>query len=262
MPVKVNHTKRRLQEGKFSSAFNLSRLRTVEVAQIAEAAGFHWLFIDLEHSTMDIDTASQMSMAALTTKVTPIVRVPEGQLRMGARVLDGGAQGVVFPHVDTAAEAQEIATAMRFPPHGSRSLIYGGPILEYEAIPPAEACPAVDSETMVIVMVETPKAVENVEEIAAVDGIDVVMIGGQDLCATMGIPGEIGSPRLADAVGRVVDACKANGKWAGLGGVYDEVHAKAYVERGIRLLLGGADMSFILAGAKARGQFLASLVPE
>lgn len=260
MPIKVNHTKRRLAEGKLAAAFNLSRLRTVEVSQIAEAAGFHWLFIDLEHSTMDIDTASQMSMAALTTKVTPIVRVPEGQLRMGARVLDGGAQGVVFPHVDTAEEAQEIATAMRFPPRGTRSLIYGGPILEYEAIPPAEACPAVDGETMVIVMVETPKAIENVEAIAAVKGIDVVMIGGQDLCATMGIPGEIGSPRLADAVGKVVDACAANGKWAGLGGVYDEVHCKAYVERGIRFLLGGADMTFILAGAKARGKFLAGLV--
>lgn len=262
MPIVPNHAKRRLQDGKLAAAFNLSRLRTPEVAQIAEASGFHWLFIDLEHSSMDIDTASHISMAALPTRVTPMVRVPEGQLRMGARVLDGGAQGVIFPHVDTAEEAQEIATAMRFPPRGTRSLIYGGPQLGYEAIPPDRALPGLDAETMVVVMVETPKAVENVAEIAAVDGIDAVMIGGQDLCATMGIPGQIGSQRLADAVGTVVDACRANGKWAGLGGVYDEENARAYVDRGIRLLLGGADMSFILAGAKARGAFLGTLIPE
>ncbi len=259
MAVVPNSAKRRLQAGKLAVSFNVSRLRTVELPQIAKACGFHWVFVDLEHSTMDLDVAGQIAAAALTTGITPIVRVPEGDTNRAARILDAGAQGVVFPHVQTAEEAASFAQACRFPPTGTRSLTYGGPQLEYEALPPDEAMTGLNDETLVVVMIETPRGVENAETIAAVEGVDVLLVGGSDLSATMNMPGQFQDPAFVDAVGRVIDAAQAANKWAGLGGVYDETLIPGFVERGMRFMLGGADMSFILAGGRARGAFYETL---
>ena len=262
MAVVVNSAKKRLKEGKVAASFNVSRLRTVEIPQIAKAAGFHWVFIDLEHSTMDLDTAGQIAAASLPVGITPIVRVPEGDVNRAARILDAGAQGVVFPHVDTPEEAKAFVAACRFPPLGTRSLTYGGPQLEYETIPPEEAMQGINDETLIVMMIETPKAVENAAVIAAVDGVDILLVGGSDLSATMGMPGQFQNPEFVAAIEKVIDGAQGAGKWPGLGGVYDEAILPGFVERGMRFFLGGADMSFILAGARARGAFFNSLQPK
>lgn len=259
MAIVKNSVKKRLQQGQLAAAFNVSRLRTVEIPQIAKACGFHWVFIDLEHSTMDLDTAGQVCAAALPTGVTPIVRVPEGDVNRAARILDAGAQGVVFPHVQNGDEARAFTRACRFPPIGTRSLIYGGPQLEYENLPADEVMAGVNDETLIVMMIETPEAVENVADIAGTDGVDIVLVGGSDLSATMGIPGQFQNPDFVAAVGKVIDATKAAGKWPGLGGIYDESIIPGFAERGMRFFLGGADMSFILAGGKARGAFFNNL---
>ncbi|MDQ2078593.1 aldolase/citrate lyase family protein [Xanthobacteraceae bacterium Astr-EGSB] len=250
-----NAVLRRLRGGAIAASFNVSRLRTVEVSQIARACGFHWLFIDLEHSTADLDLASQLCLAALPTGVTPIVRVPEGDVNMATRILDGGAQGIIFPHVDSAAEAERLVRACRYPVRGTRSLTFPGAQLGYQAMKAGEAMKLLDGETLIVAMVETPEAVKNTREIAAVEGIDVVMIGGQDLCSTMGIPGQTSHPMFVEAVGKVVDDTRAAGKWPGLGGVYDESLLKTFIERGVLFFLGGADFAFLMAGARARGAF-------
>ena len=122
MAVMRNETLARLRRGELATSFNISKLRSVETPQIAKACGFHWIFIDLEHSAMDLDQASQISMAALPTGITAIVRVPLGDRNLAARILDGGAQGVIFPHVDSAEEARALVRACRFPPVGTRSM--------------------------------------------------------------------------------------------------------------------------------------------
>ncbi len=259
MAVMRNETLARLRRGELATSFNISKLRSVETPQIAKACGFHWIFIDLEHSAMDLDQASQISMAALPTGITSIVRVPLGDRNLAARVLDGGAQGVIFPHVDSAEEARALVQACRFPPVGTRSMTYGGPQLEYEALPPKTTMPLLDAETMIVVMVETPEAVENVAAMAAVEGVDGILVGGQDLSATMGIPGEVGHPDFVAALERVIAAARGAGKFAGLGGVYQEDLMARYVQMGVRFLFGGADMSFMMAAARKRSAFLNGL---
>ena len=259
MAVVENTVKRRLQSGQIAASFNLSRLRTVEAPQIAKACGFHWLFIDLEHSTMDLDTAGQICAASLPVGISPIVRVPEGDTNRAARILDAGAQGIIFPHVQNADEARAFNSACHFPPEGVRSMTYGGPQLEYETIPPKEATEGGNKETLVVMMIETPEAVKNASEIAAVDGVDVLLVGGSDLSTTMGIPGESTNPDFLAAIDKVIAAAQGAGKFAGLGGVYDEAILPDFVARGMRFFLGGADMSFILAGGKARGAFFNGL---
>jgi len=105
-------------------------------------------------------------------------------------------------------------------------------------------------------MVETPLAIDNAEAIAAVPGIDVVLIGTNDLCAELGIPGQFADPRVEDAYRKVIAACKKHGKHPGMGGVYDTRLMEKYIGYGMRFILSGGDLSFLLAGAKARTEFL------
>jgi len=259
MAVVKNQVKKRLAEGKIVASLNVSRLRTVEIPQIAKACGFQWIFIDLEHSTMDLDVAGQVCAASLPTGVSPIVRVPEGDTTRATRILDAGAQGVVFPHVENADEARRFVGACRYPPVGSRSLAYGGPQLEYENLPPEILMKGLNEETLIVMMIETPEAVEQAADIAAVEGVDILLIGGSDLSATMGIPGQFQNPDFIAAIGKIADAASGAGKWSGLGGVYDEAILPGFAKQGITFFLGGADMAFILAGGKARAAFFNNL---
>ena len=123
------------------------------------------------------------------------MRVPYGQLTMATRVLDGGAMGIVIPHVDTPEEAREIADKLRYPPRGHRSV--GGADAQFDYAPPplGEMTKAIDEQMLLTVMIETPKAVENAEAIAAVPGIDCLLVGSSDLSVELGIPGETGHQR-------------------------------------------------------------------
>jgi 4-hydroxy-2-oxoheptanedioate aldolase len=259
MAIVKNAVKQRLRDGKIAAGFGISRLRSAEIPQIAEACGFHWVFVDLEHSTMDLDQAGQVCAAALKTSASAIVRVPEGDTTRATRILDAGAQGIVFPHVDTVEEAEAFVKACRYPPVGSRSMSYGGPQLEYQAVPPEEAMAGGNAETLLVMMIETPTAVKNAAAIAAVEGVDCLLVGGSDLSATMGIPGQYENPDFVAAIDSVIAAAQGANVWPGLGGVYDEALLPGFVGKGMKFLLGGSDMSFMLAGGKARGAFFNNL---
>jgi 2-keto-3-deoxy-L-rhamnonate aldolase RhmA len=259
MPIATNLARERLARGELAIGFGVHHLRGAAVGMLAAAAGYDWLFIDMEHGAMSVQEASQISIAALSQGITPIVRCCKDALFEGTRALDNGAMGVVVPHVDTAEEAREVAAAYRFPPVGHRS--WGGPPFAYAMKPPgtAEVQVELNKEILVACMIETPEAVRNAAEIAAVPGIDVLLIGTSDLTASMGIAGQIGHPDVRAAYETVAKACTASGKTLGMGGVYDETHAPAYIRLGARLLLAGSDQTLLMAGATARSRFLRSL---
>ncbi|MCO6415530.1 aldolase/citrate lyase family protein [Siccirubricoccus sp. KC 17139] len=259
MPIVPNHVKQRLAKDELALGFGVHHLRGAAVGMLAASAGFDWLFIDMEHGATSVHEATQIAIAALNQGVTPIVRVCKDAVFEGTRALDNGAMGVVVPHVDNAEEAKAVADAYRFPPVGTRS--WGGPPFAYNFKPPAvaEAQVELNREILVTVMIETPEAVANAAAIAAVPGIDALMIGTSDLTASMGIAGQIGHERVQAAYKTVADACKSSGKVLGMGGVYDETWAAAYIKLGARLLLSGSDHNLLLAGATARSKFLRGL---
>jgi 2-keto-3-deoxy-L-rhamnonate aldolase RhmA len=115
MSAVPNHALRQLRAGKLAIGLGVQSSRTVSIAQLAKTAGFDWLFIDCEHSSMDLDMAAQISAASLAVGVSPIVRVAGFEHWHASRVLDNGAQGIVFPHVDDAAAAKRVADACRYP---------------------------------------------------------------------------------------------------------------------------------------------------
>src|SRR4029077_10917108 len=124
----------RLKAGELAVGIILRSARTVDIAPAMKAAGFDWLFLDLEHNSMDLDMAVQIAVAALGAGIAPVARVPAGQLWLATRLLDGGGLGSVVPHVDTPAEAQKIAQALRYPPHGHRSVAGGLPHFAYAKV--------------------------------------------------------------------------------------------------------------------------------
>ncbi len=262
MPLAHNQAKARLAKGELALGFGVHHLRGSAVGMLAAAAGYDWLFIDMEHGAMSVHEATQIAIAALSQGVTPIVRVCKDAIFEGTRALDNGAMGVVVPHVDTAAEAKEVAAAYRFPPIGTRS--WGGPPFAYAMKPPAvaEAQKQLNDDILICCMIETPEAVENAEAIAAVPGIDALMIGTSDLTAAMGISGQIGHADVKAAYKKVTAACQKHGKTMGMGGVYDEVYAKEYIAGGVRFLLSGSDHNLLMAGATQRSSFLRGLQPK
>jgi 2-keto-3-deoxy-L-rhamnonate aldolase RhmA len=259
MPVVENTMKKKLQAGGIAFSFSLMTTRLVSAAGIARECGFDWLFIDCEHNGMDLDTASQICLAALPTGVTPIVRVPGHDLPYAGRILDNGAMGVVFPHVNTAEQGKKIVDACKFPPLGHRSLTAPIPQLGFETLPVAEAIKVLNDTTFVVLMLETPQAIENADAIAAIPGVDALLIGTNDLAAEMGIPGQFGSEQVKNAYQKMIDACRKHGKYAGMGGVYDHTLMEMYIKMGVRLLLGGGDVAFMMAAAKQRSAFLKSI---
>jgi 2-keto-3-deoxy-L-rhamnonate aldolase RhmA len=201
---------------------------------------------------MSIDLAAQISIAAQDAGITPVVRVPGFQHFHATRALDAGAQGIVVPHVDTPEIAAKMVSHCKYPPVGHRSVTGALPQLDFRPAPLGEATAAINAGTLLILMIETPGAVENVEAIAAVQGFDVLLVGANDLCMEMGIPGQLDHPRIGEAFERIVAACRTHGKYAGLGGVYDPPLMQRYLAMGFRLVLAGSDLTFMLAAAKER----------
>jgi 2-keto-3-deoxy-L-rhamnonate aldolase RhmA len=259
MPIVPNHARRRLEEGGLSLGIGLRQARTPDIAEIAHACGFDWLFVDLEHNAMGIDTAAAICSAALATGITPLVRVAPGEHSLATRLLDTGAMGIVFPHVDTATQAIELASACRFPPAGHRSVPGMLPQSRFRPVPLPQLIEAVNREVLIVAMLETPAAIENAAAIAAVPGIDVLLMGGNDLATEMGIPGEFGHERMTEAVRHVVAVCRAAGKHPGIGGIYDHALMQRYIGDGARFVLSGSDLAFLMAGAQARTGFLRGL---
>ena len=251
-----NHALRQLRAGKLAIGLGVNQARTVGIATLAKTAGFDWLFIDCEHGSLDTDTASQLSTAALATGVSPIVRVPGFEHYLASRVLDNGAQGIVFPHVDDAATAKRVADACRYPPVGKRSM--GGALaqLGFASMPVGEASRLVNEETLVVVMIESPEGVANADAIAATKGVDALLIGTNDLCFEMGIPGQFNDPRVAEAYKKVIAACRKHGKFPGMGGLYTPELLERHIGMGVQLILSGSDFSLLMQAGAARASLV------
>ena len=240
----------KLRAGELSIGVGLRQARTVDVAKIMKTAGFDWLFIDMEHNSMDMDMAVQISVAAHETGITPIVRVPGYEHYHATRALDGGAQGIVVPHVDDATIAAQIASNCRYPPIGHRSITGALPQLNFQTHTLKDATETINRETLIVVMLETPTAIDNAEEIASVPGIDALLIGTNDLTLEMGIPGELDHANIVAAYERVITACEKHNKFPGMGGVYSPDIMQTYISMGARFILAGNDVSFLLESAR------------
>lgn len=232
-------------------------VRTIEIAAIAKSAGFDSLYVDLEHNSFSFDATGQICMAALAHGITPLVRIPSLAPDVISRVLDGGALGVIAPHIRSAAEAAAVVRAAKYPPLGERSFTGGLPHLGFRSFPTVEMFEAMNEATMVVVMIESGDALEAADAIAAVDGVDMLFIGTNDLCASLGIPGQLQHPTIKAAYATCLAATRKHGKQLGVGGLATNPKLAAeIVAMGARYVSTGTDLAFLMSAATARAKEL------
>ena len=260
-----NRLKDKLARGEVAASMIVRLTRSAEIAQIAATAGFDSLYVDLEHASFSLETTGAICTAALATGITPLVRVP-GVAEV-SRVLDAGALGVIAPHVHTAAQARDYVTAAKFPPLGERSAAGALPHLQYRAFPAAQADAAMNAATMVVVQFESEEALRNAEAIVAVDGVDMVLIGSNDMLASFGLAGQYEHPRLREAFARTIEVCRRqskpdNPKHVGVGGLSSRPDLAAqFVKMGARYVSTGTDLSFLLAACTAKAKEVHAMAP-
>jgi len=253
-----NSLKERLAQGEVASSMTVRLSRSIEIAQIAATAGFDSLYVDLEHSSLSLETTSQICCAALTCGIAPLVRV--AQVELIQRVLDGGALGIIAPDVRNAGQAREIVRAAKYPPQGERGFASVIAQLQYRSVPTRELYKAVNNATMVIVQFESAEAVDRADEIFAVDGVDMALFGTNDLTADMGIPGDYENSRVRDAYARAIAAAKKHSKHVGVGGLGGRPKLVAeFVKMGARYVSTGTDLGFLLGAATEQAKQVRAL---
>lgn len=223
---------------------------TPGIAQIMAHAGCEYLIYDMEHTGTGFETLKDQVSFCRGLPVVPMARVPRGEYHFLARALDIGMKGLMIPMVETGAEARAIAEATLYPPAGRRGAAFGFAHDDYTGGDPSGKIARANAERVVIAQIETERGLENVDEIAAVEGIDVLWVGHFDLANFLGIPGEFQNPVFIDAVKAVVAAARKHGK--GLGFMpADAAWAAEYKGYGFNMLAVGTDHGLLMQGVKS-----------
>jgi 2-dehydro-3-deoxyglucarate aldolase/4-hydroxy-2-oxoheptanedioate aldolase len=213
--MKPNQVKRSLANGGVAVGSMVFEFGTSGMARIVAGAGADFAVFDMEHTGWSTETIRWLCASAGGTDLVPMVRVPTAQYHLIARTLDVGARGIMVPMVETEDQARLIANSVKYPPVGRRGAAFGVAHDDYSSGDVAEKIRSANDELMVIAQIETATGVENVERIAAVDGVDVLWIGHFDLTNSLGIPGQFEHSSYTAAVDRVLRACDEAGKAAG-----------------------------------------------
>jgi 2-dehydro-3-deoxyglucarate aldolase len=222
------------------------------VAELMAGEGFDWLGVDLEHTSTDLRTFHELVLAVKGTDTDLLVRMPGHDPELTKRVLDAGANGIIVPSVNTIEQAQLAVSMAKFPPEGFRG---------------ASLCRASDfgrnfknyyqhfnEQSLVVAMIEHIDAVNNIDSILSVNGIDATLIGPYDMSASMGIAGKIDDPKVKDAQQKIVDACNAHNVPAGIHVVpIDPQQVEQRKKQGYKFIACSIDTEFIMAGCR---QFL------
>jgi len=245
-----NNVKEKLARDEPVYSMTVRLVRSIEIASIARTAGFDTIYIDLEHNGFSLDTAGQICIACLGLGIAPFVRVPSSDPQFVARVLDSGALGIIVPHLQSADDARSVVRAAKYPPDGERSLAGMLPQLQYRSLPAADAIQQINDATMVIAMIESPKGLAAVNEIAAVPGVDILFIGTNDLASSLGVSGQLDHELVERAYQRTLNACRAHKKVLGVGGLASRPDLmRKFVALGARFVSTGTDLSFLVGAA-------------
>lgn len=256
-PAKTdNPLVRKLASGESALCIAVRLMRLPHIAHMAKAAGFDALYVDMEHSMVGIEDAAGLCVAAWDIGVSPLVRVPSHDGHYISRVLDGGAAGVIVPHIETAEEAEAVVRAALFPPLGKRSVAGSGVVMGYGTYSGEEICERLNQRTLIVAMLESEDGIANAEKIAAVPGIDMLLIGTNDLCAEYGIHGQYDHPKVKAAYAAVAKACQKHKLPLGIGGIKTGPMLPELYDMGARFLLARTDEALLLAAAKDESKVL------
>lgn len=250
----------RLARGELGLALQVKEAQTINIATVARSCGYDALYMDMQHTAIGDKLVADMAVFALANGVCPIVRIAGHDFDTALRLLDSGVLGIIVPDVETVEQARRAVTQLRFPPRGKRSVAGSWPHFGYRTVASGPAQRALDAATLLIVQIESRAALEQVDAIAALDGVDVLHMGSVDMSTDLGVPGDAAHPEVRAAFARIAAACARHGKVAGIGGVGGNgALAADYVQAGARFINAGNEWGMLMVAAAERARALRGL---
>jgi 2-keto-3-deoxy-L-rhamnonate aldolase RhmA len=241
-----NAVKAKLRAGEAVFGFRMDFVSPY-IVEILGKTGFDFVYFDCEHGPMTEESCDEMIRAAEGVGITPLVRTPSIESGAILRYLDSGAMGVIIPHCHNQAVAENAVKAVKYPPAGDRGM--GGRSFVLSGKSVQDYVREANEESLIIVMIEDPEAVDNLEEILAIDQIDVLFVGRLDLSVSLGIPGQLDHPRINEIINEVISRARPAGKAVGVGAVDDRKpeHIREFLARGAQFF--SLNTTSILSGA-------------
>jgi 2-keto-3-deoxy-L-rhamnonate aldolase RhmA len=236
--------KQRLQQGELVIGTFISEVRNPNVAYMLAQAGFDFFVLDNEHGSFDVETVSNMVAAARGSGVEVIVRIPEIRRETILKPLDSGATGLLVPQVNTPEQAGDLVYHAKYPPFGNRGAALRRAHSLYGRPNAAEYLAKANEQTFLAVQAESREAIVNIDQIAAVEGIDCVFCGPFDLSVNLGIPGQLTHPTEVEAIDAMLAGCRKAGKAAGIL-LFDAAALKPWIQKGIRFACYSSDITMI-----------------
>lgn len=227
--------------------------------ELTSLMGFDFIWMDLEHHATSVETANQLIRAARVGKTDVMCRPAKGEFMRMGRMLEAGAHGIMYPRCDNADEAREVVRWSKFGPLGTRGFDSGNADVPYCMMDFAEYVRVANEETWVVIQIEDPKALEHVDEIAAVEGVDVIMLGPADFSILAGVPGQFDHPKIDEALKKIAAAATRHGKaWGTPAGSPQRI--KELLDRGALWTTCGCDLIWVKNGLEQAQRDLAAIL--
>ena len=244
--MRTSIIKRKLKDGKPALLTQL-HLTDASIFEMVSVMGFDGIWMDLEHHSYSLETAGNFIRATRVGSADILARTAKGEFMRMGRLLEMGAQGIMYRRCSNASEAAEVVRWAKFAPLGERGFDGAGADAFYTGIPMDEYVRDANEETFVVIQLEDPKAIEQAEAIAAVEGVDVIMLGPADFSVLSGIPGQFDHPSIEKSLNKIAQAAANAGKhWASTAA--DANSAKGLLQRGAGMILHNADICIVKKG--------------
>lgn len=245
-----NQARKALQDGHTIIGTMLAEIRQPAIMQLLVNAGFDFVIIDNEHGPFSVETIAELSRTARNLGLTPIVRVPDLAYPYLAQSLDGGAQGIMLPRVYDGEQVRRAVEITKYPPMGMRGCAFGRGHTDFQAMSLSETMAIANAGNMLVIQIETQEAVDNLDEILSVPGVDAAFVGPTDLSIALGVPGQTDSPVLISAIDKVLDACRRHDVYPALQ-MNDLALAMEWSRKGMRMISSMSETALLVsAGAQ------------
>jgi 2-keto-3-deoxy-L-rhamnonate aldolase RhmA len=247
--MRENSIKKSLREGKVVIGGSVSQLKGVAIPQIYAAAGFQFIYIDMQHSAYMIEDVVELVVGARAAGIDNIVRIPSLDPPLITRLLDSGAQSVMIPELKTPDEVVQVVKAVKYPPQGERSIVLRRLHTDFEKLNAVEMTRKSNEWTLIVIQIENKSALDYVEEISRIPGVDVLFVGPNDLSQSLGHLGQTDHPEVIEAINRIIEVSLKSGIAPGMTLPFDLKNAEKWLAKGLKLVSYSNDIELILGGA-------------
>jgi 2-keto-3-deoxy-L-rhamnonate aldolase RhmA len=247
--IPANRLKSTLRNGGSALGTMLVEVRQPSIMQILSNAGFDFVLIDGEHGPFSIETVADLSRAARQAGLTPIVRVAEVTYAAVTQPLDAGAQGVMIPRITDPEQVRSALEFMKYPPVGKRGSVLARGHTEFKAGALKEALSSMNDETMLIVQIETKQAVDRLDEILSIQGVDAALVGPTDLTVSYNKHGRTDDAEILAIIMRVIETCRKHS-------IIPAIHmndldgALLWAQKGMRMVSFNSEVGILTAGGR------------